>query len=210
MNKGIHISSFRRMMYDVHEWPLDVVNLAQCKPCAPPHLARRKVRIVCELYAIRYWVDQGVIGDSELHLVCVTNPDGDSTIVPDHWLERVKMGDPMPLPPYKWSEPEPLVVTCGRTRFLYYPKSGEIWDSAGLAGNFDQLHTSKRDETAFAEMFKGSTVTTTQNRLDNTRYMISKTQDFSVRFFERRAELWAARQAKEDRARLKFIARETK
>lgn len=206
MRAGIKVSSLTEFMYNVRWVPNGIVMLAQCTPDCEAHLARRKVRVIAELFAKDEFVDWGIIQDSELHRVLIANPAGDTTTVNDHQLIR---GSTMQLPLHSWQLPEPCLITRKNNyhkRYMYYPQSGEIWSDTECVGNFDRLHASRADEQKFAGLMDNCSITTTLNRLDRSKYMVCDTTDFSERFFEKRNELWVVRKAREEKARLRKLA----
>lgn len=208
MRQGIVITDFRRMMFNVYDVPAQVIKLAQCSPSCDPHLARRKVRIVANLFAKPEWIAHGILTEESLHhLIVVTNPTGDSTVLPAHQVHEIKSGDDPPHPFYSWKELEPVTLLLnGRTRFLYYPKTGEIWNGVEQVGSFEELKASKVDEAKFAQQMAECTVVVTEHRLDRKKYMRCSYSSFGERFLEQRTELWKIRAAKEEKARLRALA----
>ena len=207
MRQGIVITDFRRMMYNVYATPKEVIKLAQCSPSCEPHLARRKVRIVANLFAKPEWIAYGILTEELLHhLVVVTNPDGDSTVLPAHQVHEIKSGEESPYPLHSWKEPEPVTLLRANVRYYYYPKTGEIWNDTEQIGSFEELLPAKPDEAKFAAKMTECTVVVTEDRLDPKKYMRCTYASFGERFLEQRTELWKIRAAKEEKARLRALA----
>lgn len=127
----------------------------QCSPKERPELARRKVKILYEL-TMRYNFVQWSEEPKYFKKFIVSSPSGKLFVVTSEMFsEEVGVW-----PIYKWSEPIPLELYSKfnwQRRFLYYPKSGEIWDNSKLLGNYDVLCSDRKVEAHFKETI-GNTV----------------------------------------------------